>query len=138
MNATDLMIGDWVMTGFDIAQVAAIDERGIYVDDPIYTCLVHVDFRFVKPILLTGEILEKNEFELKLRDEFEDGVYLINQDMCRYKIWILKNYDITVYFDKKGGKFSIEIDWNNIEHFMYVHELQHALRLCGIKKEIKL
>ena len=36
-------------------------------------------------------------------------------------------------FDRKGGD-----DFVGASNLQYVHELQHALRLCGIEKEIVL
>ena len=66
------------------------------------------DERLVKPIPLTAEILEKNGFyETKLR------------------YWI----------DSRKKPISYHAYGNSTEVFgdaLYVHELQHALRLCGL------
>lgn len=133
MKATDLMIGDWVMTGIDIAQVAAIDERGIYVDDPISTCLVHVDFRFVKPILLTGEILKKNGFKLVT---LKDSTIQIHDWLAYRDVFTM----CCLLYDKIYEFYNLILSDNDnkIIHIFCVHELQHAMRVCGIKKEIEL
>lgn len=128
MKTTDLMIGDWVKTGTDIVQVVAIDERGIYVDDPISTRLVHVDFRFVKPILLTGEILEKNGFKLIRPVE---GI----REWLAYRDVFTMCY---LLYDKIFEFYNLIVSDNKIIHIFCVHELQHAMRVCGIKKEIEL
>ena len=62
-----------------------------------------------EPVPLTDEILKKNGFEVKVGPSGK--------------------YQLTI----EG--VNCRVDFNIIE---YVHELQHALRLCGIDKEIKL
>ena len=90
----------------------------------------------IEPIPITTEILENNGF-VKVPHEYEypecqcwtndvDGSYSfeIVADKHR-KPYILGNGDMGDY------------EWVNFE-CKYVHELQHALRLAGIKKEIVL
>ena len=73
------------------------------------------DFSWIEPIPLTAEILEKNGFVL-------DG-----------ESWWYKDFRI-VLSSSKG----VSLVCGRQIKFCYVHELQHALRLCGIDKEIIL
>ena len=71
-----------------------------------------------EPIPLTPEILKKNGFSVNYHED----------DLC--------------YAQSCGDVIGIHIYGTNglMEemYFKYVHELQHALRLCGIEKEIIL
>lgn len=104
LESKDLMIGDW------------ISFRGhlFRVNFPMLERInsgVEVD-----PIPLTPEILEKNGFVFD-HDVF-DGIYpMINIIYCDYKLLV------------DDGKY---IDGGENKNILYVHELQHALRLCGL------
>lgn len=131
MKISDLSIGDWVRydRGTDAVQI-----MGIYVRNN-QECVVMSDSYFpdgvigfvehISPIPLTPEILEKNGFE-KLKD----------------KSWVGHNHhcDIqqhgsswTLLSNKRG--FYRTIRFESLE---FVHELQHALRLAGVEKEIEV
>ena len=126
MKANELMIGDWIYDNYHQAKAkvntltrallwAAVEEKDGFYDDKQ---LRYVD---VQPIPLTAEILERNGIEL-IRDTF--------------------------YFSDKGRPVHIRFADDyivlsiNADHIpmnlRYVHELQHALRLCKIDKEIGL
>lgn len=81
--------------------------------------------RDLEPIPLTSEILEKNGFVGELSDcgiDYSSEVY---------KLRIIRRRNDegwTIYANHFG------LDKKDL----FVHELQHALRLCGIEKEIKL
>ena len=116
------MIGDWVLyneTPQQILEISGIDDE-VYLETDE---LVHQSE--IQPIPLTPEILEKNGF-VEWRDkcyrwEYADGVY-INADFTEEEPWAhISNrcYSATPVC-------------------RYVHEFQHALRLCEIKKEIVL
>lgn len=115
MIANELMIGDWVFTRGRIEQVTSIYDG--------YICTEHYedshDYYF-EPIPLTTEILEKNGFE-----EF-DGWRILDMDDVEIR-WIGTILEIS------GSHGNMELP--NVQ---CVHELQHALRLCGIEKEIVL
>ncbi|WP_091962938.1 hypothetical protein [Prevotella sp. tc2-28] len=128
MKANELMIGDWVECTYwtpskqlKVAEIRRImdDEIkiGVYSDDLILI------FRQseVKPIPITPEILEKNGF--------------INYtDFYMWKEESLEPIHLDNY-DEDGWRLRINCD--NIPcECKYVHQLQHALRLCGIEKEI--
>lgn len=131
MKANELMIGDWLFLGGDVVvQVTAISADG---DDTILVKYQEqgkfgkygeiVGNNDVKPIPITSEILEKNGFRQnwwwKL---YNEEFYLSGGGECGYRAYT-------------NG------DCNKRENFCwlkYVHELQHALRLCAIDKEIEL
>lgn len=156
LTVKDLMIGDWVYiykfsndnpTDLFPAKVVSI-LQGKYTENyntiecvygtdiasrPVDTCL---------SIPLTTEILEKNGFEL------------FNQDFTSRKVYKFGCFDYIECNDyhenNRYNYFSIGC-YREYKHFgtlqryihdvmkiKYVHELQHALRLCGVDKEIVL
>lgn len=131
------MIGDWVnvvvkwkpeikyMYG-EVSELLAPDgylkvrqSYDPYHDNEIY-CLCDTE-----PIPLTPEILEKNGFENRGAQFFCDSIGMI---WWKDNIFMFSKY--TRHEDLPTENVSINIG--------YVHELQHALRLCGIEKEIVL
>lgn len=120
----NLMVGDWVkFKGSDLYhQVKVVSNKSIKFDNQKWFAKSSVE-----PIPLTQEILEKNGF---VNDR---GIY------C----WRDENKQIT-YFSKENNRPYCTYSFVNIESgcivvnelpIEYVHELQHTLRLCGIKKE---
>ena len=87
---------------------------------------------YIKPILLTPEILEKNGWTYNDEDEkfapqtwVGGGLMLQDADDGGYRIVVTSDWD--------------DEDTNNTPFvILYVHELQHALKLRRIKKEIVL
>lgn len=137
IRAEDLMIGDWAYIYHPTRERIPVKVDGVWIEtiERINNGLTREDspmFRIVEPIPLTPEILEKNEFE-KLG---YDGWEFSEQDDDNHSLFtILWRNDYAVphlrilSFVQKYGEFS---SFN----IRYVHELQHALRLCGIEKEI--
>lgn len=130
LSSKDLMIGDWADFASELSDppIAKI----INVND-LY--MIDNGRMVVRPIPLTPEILKKNGFDNI------DNMYPFPTFRCDDK----ENYlCITIGFpegDKTKRKYPfIEIDGKNIfvEYLIinFVHELQHALKLCGIEKEI--
>ena len=128
MKANELMVGDWVMYENEPIMVWEIDEyyHRINTEPDGYNAITCVEISEVTPIPLTPEILEKNGFwcEHNIGYVMEKGEYDIIYDLFDHKLRILKNREQIL----------------NLECFddMCVHELQHALKLCGIEKEIEL
>ena len=131
MNATDLMVGDWV-TLFDkyTAKVEAIGDTDAFLldDDGVRW---NVGYAFIKPIPLTPEILEKNGFK-KARFNDNEPSGLCGKWWSKDGRILVKMFELTLM----GIVFSVSGGNSRISNIRYVHELQHALRSAGSKKEI--
>lgn len=146
MKTNELMIGDWVMVN-DIEhthplQVTEIFNKcGAYyatlywdgMPDNVNPEVLTADVDKVLPIPLTPEILEKNWFR-----KISEGRFLLEDSEDLY--WVKfypkdTNYTCGAYdyIDLESGCISIRE--MPIE---FVHDLQHAMRICGIEKEIEL
>lgn len=115
MKANELMVGDWVYTK-DYPMIKSPQRIR-----PEHFVRSLVDF---EPILLTKEILEKNGFH----KEWDEDIMLMVCDTIIVEIG--DNYKLY-----KDGKMYLR---RVLSPLYYVHQLQHALRLCGISKEIEL
>ncbi len=125
MRATELMVGDWLYNKFieKNMQVYPMMLSQMFGQTPEATTEVYSIF----PIPLTPEILEKNGFimidekDKCYRWEYAEGVY-VNADFKSEEPWV--SIHNKCYYATPVCR--------------YVHELQHALRMCGIEKEIIL
>ena len=141
MEAKELMIGDWIWYDnqpYQIRQLGIFGENrdgesfpAVCVGKPIGIGLI-VERNEIEPISLTSEILEKNGWSYNDEDEkffpqtwIGGGLMLQYASNCGYRIVVTSDYDDE---DTNDTPFTI----------LYVHELQHALRLRRIKKEIIL
>jgi hypothetical protein len=128
MKLCELMIGDWVY----VEKVG----KPVRVESVGYTAFVGYEhfqeiegsIIGIRPIELSKEIFEKNGYHF-------NGLYYTKSD------WP----DITTGLEDNEfeiGKAEIygkgDIDFGFTICVKYVHELQHALKLCGIEKEIIL
>lgn len=141
MKASELMVGDWVFTRGQIEQVTSIYDG--------YICTEHYedshDYYF-DPIPITPEILEKNGFRFIKADTVcpadrywwaingtRDGamveITIYNPDVHGVKV-LTKIHTQSLHESGVNTVHSCDIE--------SVHELQHALRLCGIEKKITL
>ncbi len=145
MKANELMVGDWfrfsytidgkeIVRTFRISQIE--NELGkYYVWGNGFGRMCYPDR--LEPIPITPEILEKNGFQKQGFDGWEfdyvtEGgclLYVVLW-MCDYPKEYHTHLTIESYSADFGSFKSFKID--------SVHELQHALRLCGIEKEIEL
>ena len=125
ISIKDLMIGNWVKN--DLGEIQQVVE--IHDDEKIM--LAYNDFYSadeLEPIPLTSEILEKN-FQ-----EFLPGINLM------YK---LKGPYCAMNEDGQWVFGLVKVDGENSARYplvkiSFVHQLQNALRLCGIEHEITL
>ena len=148
MKAEELMIGDWVYYSSKKHIVQVVGISGIQYsfnqqDVILYgDCFKDFDGRgrweshttkSLSPIPLTPEILEKNGFEMVLDKD----------KLPTYRIKWTRNPNL--YFTVFTG---VDGYWNPVGFGVtiagvngvidYVHQLQHALKLCGINKDIVL
>lgn len=155
MVATELMVGDWVYAidangekhpcRANNLEYDYTNKRGDFCVDFYGTGYEaewpDVSFN-VEPIPLTPEILEKNGFIYKdvAHNNFR-GVWVCNVGRCN-NVFIQFTDKVAIEIhnelgrkDEKGRADLVSFcrDWCEV---LFVHELQHALRLCGIDKEI--
>ncbi len=129
MKAEELMIGDWVMPLRECigkpCQVVSIDgeTNTCWIDSDEYSGLLSCSD--VERIPLTPEILEKNGFK-------KEGSWFVIEDDY-YDVSIREITDSIWRVKYCNTEFSV---FDCVLHIAFIHELQHALRLCGIEKEI--
>lgn len=87
---------------------------------PVETCL---------PIAITPEILEKNGF---VTSRTFNSVKRCDTDVYCI-VYCIENGHLNIVTKTDD---LCDLDDNHIYNIRYVHQLQHALRLCGIEKEI--
>jgi len=134
MKANELMIGDWVQdrsgSKMKIMNIEYHCTRVLYNgEELILACFEQANLR---PIPLTTEILEKNGFRIIFESELHVSYF---QDT--------ESFHVEIIVDKVGifQKLSMWDGFGNkvtIIECRFVHQLQHALRLCGISDEITL
>lgn len=143
MKAEDLMSGDWVHSISTIHNVSFPD-NGVIQDEGYTTirkpikittvsenCVsyysnkleiyITVSNEEIEPIPLTPEILEKNGLANDPYGcHFEEDKYM----------------ELEISVEEEGIYWTINYNEYAILKLKYVHQLQHALKLCGIDKEI--
>lgn len=133
LSMEELMIGDYIRTIFSqkIVKVKEIKQSCIYTEGNGY------EYNEIEPIPLTSEILEKNGF---VKQNFDGWEYIHPDDSTfsyiDYRILWRTDYDnhLLIRKYKESNIFAtLQISCIN-----YIHQLQHALRLCEIEKEIIL
>lgn len=129
MKAKDLMIGDWVhnfYTNENYKIWPQFFSQVYYQDKEMERDLADAH---IHPIPLTAEILQKNGF----KGDKEVMQYHFTEDGQKYHFSLRQMYDKDD--NPKGYSF---FAFNVLTIIDYVHQLQHALKLCGIDKEIVL
>ena len=136
LNISDLSVGDWVYNdmGNTPYSIRSIYGGGVVVlNDNEDTDGVMALVDSLTPIPITAEILEKNGFERGQRGSF---YHYLRLD---------KNRTLYIHASTNGWRVEITYDAAGIlrtTHLMpdmnSVHQLQHALRLAGVDKEINL
>ena len=149
MKANKLMAVDWVMVNdaehTHPLQVAEIFKKcGTYyatlywdgMPDNVKPETLTADIDKVLPIPLTPEILEKNGFKPYIPEYHLETVYAC-QDISKavadelYALWPYQDGSFYLLL-RVDGKDMVRMD------VRYIHQLQHALSLCEIEKEIEL
>lgn len=161
MKAKDLMIGDWVLQFGEPRRIVGIRTDAFYPYIKTNMCdtwYAEGMKGLAEPIPLTPEILEKNFKQMSIED-ISAGYQ--DKDLYTFdKLYRIKESDIYqfsqleellscdgVMLRYKEGRFFIDVEASDCDFGAYgatfkeihhVHELQHVLRLLGIKKEIVL
>lgn len=141
MKAEDLMIGDWVLISvWDCnpfpSKITSINYNSYqgknYVDWIDTEDEEEIGMYAVQPIPITPEILEKNFGKPYSRGGFHN--YRMEKDETI--AFVIEDRRVSaapdnrVVFCRVPGTYICDVN--------YVHELQHALKLCKIEKEIVL
>lgn len=133
MKATELMAGDWFMFDTEhyepyerVREYSQVEHFNYGVVYGNSGCIAYCEdyqsynerkYEKVMPIPLTEAILKANGFEYREFTSHESMHY---------------NHSVTIYLNKDGEIFMLiggEQRW-----MRYVHQLQHALRLCGLNE----
>lgn len=146
MKANELMIGDWVLQRYyegETEEGKKILSKGCPMKvSAIYDTVIQTEFPWLDErdermydeaeldelygVPITSEILERNGFRKLLTYGTEK--------------WVCDNFRLNVYDSGETWRFCADTNRNedSVIYIRFVHELQHALRLCGIEKEIEL
>ena len=128
------MIGDWVLHDGEPYKIRQLGIYGTTRDGDDYPAVcvgkpkgvgLIVERNEIKPIPLTPEILEKNGF---VKSKY--GEMILDEELGTSEIYLVlePTYDEEYYWWR--------VNYELITKIKSVHELQHALRLVGIEKEI--
>lgn len=135
MKAKDLMFGSWVIAKHQRnSSYCPQEEHQINYQDYIWESKNEWPTIEYLPLPLTEVILEKNGFTNSYVNE--------KLDKSEIYVWYdVYGYEVTV--DMKSNNIKIKHDARILLDLWYkeivpVHELQLALKHCGIKKEITL
>ena len=133
INCSSLSVGDWFQ-----ARMVKWDYEDLDITPPMRVAEISSDevmlqlgsvkhYAFVddlQPIPITAEVLEKNGW---WKIPYSDKIYTIEGD----------NYSLVYYIEGNVADFRRESDRCSIT-CNYIHELQRALRLVKVEKEITL
>ena len=124
MKTTDLMIGDWVYCYGKPTKITILTNADIIATE--------VGDGVITPIPLASEILEKNGW-IQSRYETCKSVYDYKGLHLRHTMIKRSNSRWVANVDGIVEKFPDEYVRSFLRiNVFYVHELQHALRLCGL------
>lgn len=144
MTEKDLMIGDWVQ----FSNGSKIKSR-INCISPYQHHVAHTDnatwidnYDEIEPIPLTEEILKLNGFEdANANNGLKFRWYVLYAYQEYGDIWGRTSHEIVVAWREFNSDIFIERPYADttqrkisVADIRYVHELQHAFRLCGLKE----
>ena len=122
MKVTELMIGDWI-------QVPPSGRRKMKITQ---LCEDWGDIDDIEPVPVSPEILEKNGFK-----DIGDNTWQLEEKP--YWFWVdFYNHEYGCEFDTSTYEYEDTERRLKLYGDLYVHQLQHAMKLCGIEKEIEL
>ena len=149
MEANELMIGCWVWYDnqpYQIRQLGIFGENRDGEDYPA-VCIwkpngigLIVERNKIEPIPIIPEILEKNGFKADAFTNLSPDYYY-DDEVCSVCINLKSTCDKSksIWVENKKNRFSVTVEESrhSLEKKpLMLHQLQNALRLCGIEKEI--
>ena len=136
MNTEDLMLGDYVLHENKIKRVDLIwgkHEVSLYGGETWGTMYDKTNIEDIEPIKITKEFLEQVlGYHIPEKDDWWES-----EDK---RVRITNDYDMV---NEYGKRWALHVDSECMDTIMkcdvnYVHELQHAFKLCNYKQEFKL
>lgn len=146
MKVSDLMIGDWLFP-YNETEPRRVEHLTYQYEMSGKYDVVAFDKNpytfnytgFCKPVPITREILEKNGFAYNRKN---GALIAYAYESYSNQMEEISLYDVEIEYESNQLHIC---DSNHPREVMlhlmecnYVHKLQHALRLCGIEKEIVL
>ena len=135
MRIDELSVGDWVTYDRDTTPVKIMSvytragQQCVVMTDSYYSDGVIGFADMINPIPLTVEMLEKNGLEFI--DDGNDAIIFLCCDMFWARLCVGDCFwSIGVHSEDRLDAVMCDVK--------YVHQLQHALRLAGVGKEIEL
>ena len=128
LKISDLSVGDWVrydngVTPYSIRSIVRTgDQECVVLKDDMYPDGITGFVKYLKPIPITAEILEKNGFERLLECD----------------LFYHSESGLEVAFEDGEWMHTINLHEYTIHTISGVHHIQHLLRLYGCEKEINL
>lgn len=135
LKINDLSVGDWVNYENKAYRLYAIEECGLLrgkweSDEYLAHIAKHIDY--FEPIPITPEILAANGFQYN-KKVFADTWYWTNEKDTMIEVGMFKdNAYLRIVQLVDGRQRDSRL---GVKH---VHQLQNALRLTGVEKEINL
>ena len=146
MKLTDLAILDWVLINNTPHKIQAIDsiDAEIQADDDLYYVgedRCHSEDK-IEGIPITPEVLKKNDWYWGLTSDEKNFTNCVMGAYDPHWVYDKDVGEISLFFhkDTDGGALRIADQRFNrrFDFFwcdtLYVHELQHALRICGLNE----
>lgn len=135
MKLIDLAIGDLLLINNTPHKIQAIDsiDAEILADDELYYVgedRCHSEDK-IEGIPITPEILENNGFEMFKYDGWVHYYRIFGNSAIPFVLHSMIGGEM---LSQEVDIFSTSTDTNCGIEINYVHELQHALRLCGLNK----
>jgi hypothetical protein len=134
MKANELMIGDIVIVNNTPLKIAALGTKKAGFIDAKGEMFYH-DYENLKPMRPTIELIEKNGFCLTVYTENADirhkSYSYIEDDGLKVAIIVFSDEQIDLFATTPEKTLCIDV-------LRDMQDLQHTLKLCGIKKEIEL
>lgn len=133
LKISDLSVGDWVRCrqwNGRIQRIAMHDGATVEViiEGDCGQLYMYKQIYEINPIPITPEILEENGF---VRN---GGVYKLSDK--KHLVFVgLKEFSHFVDVEEMNGQFATKSSRIEVSQ-LFVHQLQHALRLAGVDKEI--
>lgn len=145
IKATELQIGDYVLVSGTPRRVESITKKkiGYHINPQTDGGLHYALLRDVKPIEITGEMLDQNGFDKKgmrtiyfLDSELVDNFQAVIRFDMQFKIVKVIRQKFIKPKDATLDDFATER--SAFVESLYIHQLQQACRMCGIKIDWKL